>query len=148
MPWMPKAPWYQDGLSFACTQCGNCCTGTPGYVWFNDDEARAMADYLKIKPQTFRQRYAHTINGRWSLNEQQTPHGYDCVFLDRDDQDKALCRIYPVRPTQCRTWPFWPENLNRPADWQRAAKTCPGIDQGKLYTLQQITITRDSNPRK
>jgi hypothetical protein len=22
-----SAPWYQDGLCFACTRCGNCCTG-------------------------------------------------------------------------------------------------------------------------
>ena len=145
---MFKDPWYQDGLQFTCTQCGNCCTGPPGYVWFNDDEAREIADYLKIDTQTFHQRYAHKINGRWSLNEQDTPHGYDCVFLKRDEQGKSLCGIYPVRPTQCRTWPFWPENINRPADWRRVAKNCPGIDHGKLYTLDQITITRDSNPSK
>ena len=24
-------PWYQDGLQFRCTRCGNCCTGAPGY---------------------------------------------------------------------------------------------------------------------
>ena len=26
-------PWYRDGLRFACTRCGACCTGAPGYVW-------------------------------------------------------------------------------------------------------------------
>src|SRR2546428_221024 len=39
-------PWYQDGLRFRCTRCGNCCTGAPGFVWVNDEEIAAIADYL------------------------------------------------------------------------------------------------------
>ena len=144
-----KAPWYRDGLQFYLHAMRQLLhRPRPATSGSTTTKPSQIADYLKIKPQAFRERYAHTINNRWSLNEQKTPHGYDCVFLDRDDQGKALCRIYPVRPTQCRTWPFWPENLNRPSDWHRAAKTCPGIDQGKLYTIDQITITRDSNPTK
>ena len=48
--------WYADGLRFKCTQCGNCCTGGPGYVWFDDDEAQAMADQLGIEKREFYQR--------------------------------------------------------------------------------------------
>ena len=36
-------PWYADGLSFTCTQCGNCCTGGPGYVWISDMEIDRLA---------------------------------------------------------------------------------------------------------
>ena len=37
---------------------------------------------------------------------------YDCVFLKEDpERGRKTCSIYPVRPLQCRTWPFWPENL-------------------------------------
>ena len=32
--------WYEDGLRFSCSQCGNCCTGPPGAVWFTDNEGQ------------------------------------------------------------------------------------------------------------
>ena len=32
-PLPPPPTWYADGLRFTCTQCGNCCTGQPGFVW-------------------------------------------------------------------------------------------------------------------
>ena len=37
-----KTKWYQAGLRFGCTQCGNCCSGPPGYVWVNREEIRAI----------------------------------------------------------------------------------------------------------
>ena len=40
---MSKKPWYADGLQFECTQCGDCCTGAPGYVWVNKSEIEALA---------------------------------------------------------------------------------------------------------
>ena len=142
--------WYADGLSFECTQCGNCCTGPPGYVWFNDAEAAAMADYLGLEEREFRRRFARRKFHRWTLDEVRTPPGqYDCVFLRRDDQGKALCSVYPVRPQQCRTWPFWPENLHSLQDWHDAARRCPGMSQGlrgggRFYPVEQIRIIRDS----
>ena len=36
-------PWYKDGLQFECSQCGDCCTGAPGYVWVNKQEIAALA---------------------------------------------------------------------------------------------------------
>lgn len=144
-------PWYADGLRFTCTQCGNCCTGPPGYVWFDAAELDAMAAHFNLTAAEFRRRYAHKIDGRWSLNEVKTVHGYDCVFLDRTPEGKALCTIYAVRPMQCRTWPFWPENLKSQRAWLRASNTCPGVatgmkGQGQHYTLQQIRIRRDQTP--
>ena len=40
---MSQPPWYQQGLRFQCTQCGDCCTGAPGYVWVNKEEIAALA---------------------------------------------------------------------------------------------------------
>ena len=77
--------WYLDGLRFTCTRCGNCCTGPTGYVLFSDKEAGAMARALSISKDEFLERYTHeTVIGR-SLNENLTEHGYDCVFLPRDE---------------------------------------------------------------
>ena len=38
---MPKFPWYAAGLRFFCTQCGDCCSGAPGFVWVNEEEIAA-----------------------------------------------------------------------------------------------------------
>ncbi len=141
-----KQEWYADGLSFSCTQCGNCCTGPPGYVWFNDDEARAMAAHLGMSLHAFLAEYTHRIMGKRSLNEQQSEQGYDCVFLRRDEAGKALCSIYEVRPAQCRTWPFWKGNLRSPASWQRVQRGCPGAGHGKFFPVEQIRVLRDSLP--
>lgn len=139
--------WYSGGLKFSCTQCGNCCSGPPGYVWFDGREAQAMADFLKLDVVTFLRRHAHTVNGKWTLNERTGPNGYDCVFLQRDPSGKAMCSIYEVRPRQCRTWPFWPELLRSPAAWQRASERCPGMDRGNFYPVEKIRLIRDSNPK-
>ena len=40
---MSETPWYADGLKFRCTQCGDCCTGAPGFVWVNQEEIEAIA---------------------------------------------------------------------------------------------------------
>ncbi len=42
---MNPHPWYQFGLRFQCTGCGDCCTGAPGYVWINKAEIKAMSDF-------------------------------------------------------------------------------------------------------
>ncbi|MEM6333876.1 MAG: YkgJ family cysteine cluster protein [Planctomycetota bacterium] len=138
--------WYEPGLSFACTQCGNCCTGPTGYVGFTNDEAKAMADHLGLSVTEFRKRYTHQVAGQPSLTEVKRGRDYDCVFLTRDEQGKAGCSIYPVRPQQCRTWPFWPENLRTARDWADAAKTCPGMQHGKtFYPADQVRVIAASN---
>ena len=55
-------------------------------------------------------------------------------MLDGDGR----CRVYPVRPLQCATWPFWTENL-KPETWNGPVReTCPGIGQGRLYSRAEI----------
>ena len=113
--------WYRDGLSFECTGCGRCCTGSPGYVWILPEEMDEMARYLGISTQGFVRRYSRWVDDRQSLTERAP--GFDCVFLTRD----RGCLVYPARPLQCRTYPWWPENLVSPGSWQQAARACEGI---------------------
>lgn len=113
-------PWYAHGLSFSCTGCGKCCTGSPGYVWVSPEEIEQMASYLNLSVEEFSRCYIRRVKGRFSLIEHAKT--YDCVFL-KDNQ----CQIYPVRPTQCRTYPWWPQNLKSEKDWQQAAAYCEGI---------------------
>ena len=145
----PDEPWYAPGLRFRCTMCGNCCSGPAGAVWFSEAEAHTMAAALGIDVPTFRRRHARRLGRRWSLRERTTSHGLDCVFLDRDSSPgRALCSIHPARPAQCRAWPFWPENLASPEEWDRAKRRtpCPGMDRGPLVPLQAIRIQLESLP--
>jgi Fe-S-cluster containining protein len=90
-------------------------------------------------------RYARKIQNRWSLTENVISGKYDCVFLDRGS-GKATCSLYEARPSQCRTWPFWSENLTSEAAWQQAKNEtpCPGMDTGKLISANEIRIIRDA----
>lgn len=113
-------PWYVKGLPFECTSCGQCCTGEPGYIWVNSQEIEQIAAYLNLSVPEFSKRFLRKVKGRLSLLEH--PQTYDCVFL----KDKK-CQIYPVRPTQCQTFPWWPQNLKSKEEWQEAARRCEGI---------------------
>jgi len=144
--------WYRDGLSFSCTQCGNCCTGGPGYVWISKVEIERLAEHLKLTPDEIIEKYCRKIKDvgqkcpthRISLQERRTAEGnYDCIFLEEQPGTrKRMCTVYPVRPLQCRTWPFWDGNLASAENWERASRGCPGMDRGKKYSLEQIEALR------
>jgi Fe-S-cluster containining protein len=125
-------PWYQDGLRFRCTRCGNCCTGEPGNVWVNDEEIAAIAE---LRGESVEEVIAlHTHIGPRGRSLRERVNG-DCVFYDR----QRGCTIYPVRPRQCRTWPFWESNVGTPEDWERTRSVCPGSGQGELISAEEIT---------
>lgn len=149
----PRAPWYAAGLRFDCGRCGNCCSGPTGVVRFTPDELKAMATHLGLLPFEFLERYARKdADGRWTLDERPRGDGdYDCVFVARDDAGRASCTIHPVRPTQCRTWPFWPENLTDRERWLEEAPGCKGIAEGEvgkgtLHAADEIERRRDATP--
>ena len=126
------APWYKDGLRFKCSGCGDCCTGEPGFVWFNRTEGQAISKSLGMKVDEFYSDYARKIGIRYSLKEFSNG---DCVFFDNE---KRSCQIYEHRPMQCRTWPFWGSNLQTPETWEQTCKDCPGSGTGRLYSLTEI----------
>ena len=140
-PKLDKSVWYAEGLSFECTQCGNCCSGAPGYVWLTISDMEKMAEYLALDFDEFSSTYVRRVGNRFSLTEK---FNYDCVFLTRDDRGKAGCSIYPVRPMQCRTWPFWDDNLKAANAWNRASDRCPGMRDEKAphYELEHIEKCR------
>ena len=131
-----KTLWYVSGLRFECQQCGRCCSGpSEGYIWVTSPEIKFIADFLKIKPEQLRQKYLKRIGLRMTIIEQ--PHTKDCIFLREIDGQKG-CMIYPVRPSQCRIWPFWPSNLTSPNTWNKAAQKCSGINHGRFYSFAKI----------
>ena len=89
---MEDQPWFQDGLRFECTQCGDCCTGAPGYVWVNRQEMEDLAAELGLELEAFEKKYVRRVGIRKSLIEYANG---DCVFFD---PKARKCTVYNARP--------------------------------------------------
>jgi hypothetical protein len=140
MPEKKKTLWYAGGLHFECLQCGRCCSGpAEGYIWVTSLEIKLIADYLKITPGELRRDYLKRVGFRTTIIEQ--PNTKDCIFL-REVEGQKRCIIYPVRPSQCRAWPFWSSNLTDPFTWNKATQKCSGINCGKYYSFAEIEKIR------
>ena len=136
-----RTPWYVGGLAFECTQCGRCCAGPEeGYVWVSEDDITAIANHLGILEGEMHRRYVRKVGRRYTLIERAGNR--DCIFLDTQPDGSRRCRIYSVRPVQCRTWPFWPSNLTSPEAWAAAGLRCRGINRGGLIEFDEIEARR------
>ncbi len=135
-----KQPWYSAGLHFECVQCGNCCAGPDeGYIWITKPEIEMLAEHLDLSIERLQAQYLTRYGPRTSIRERAISH--DCVFLKKIGSGRG-CGVYPVRPNQCRTWPFWTGNLRSPEEWKRTARKCPGINRGRFYSFEQIEALR------
>ncbi len=134
---MAKGPWYKDGLPFECSECGECCSGGPGYVWVNQEEIDALSEAVGCAGSAeFERRFVRKIGIRRSLKERRN---YDCVLLDARTRK---CTAYEARPRQCRTWPFWDSNLASREAWLETCVVCPGAGTGPLVQLDEIEAQR------
>ncbi|HEB31252.1 MAG TPA: YkgJ family cysteine cluster protein [Spirochaetes bacterium] len=128
-----KARFYVKGLQFECTKCGKCCTGFPGFVYLSESDILSITKYLKENIGRFLIKYTKNVSlfheNRYSLIEKPN---YDCVFWD------SLCTIYPARPYQCRTYPFWKKHVVSEREWEKAGKFCPGINRGIVHSKDLI----------
>lgn len=135
-----KTLWYVAGLHFECQECGGCCSGPgEGYIWVTRPEIEIIAEFLEMTVGQCRQKYLKRVGLRTTIIEHHTTK--DCIFL-QDGAGGKKCMIYSVRPSQCRSWPFWPDNLAGPGTWNKAAKKCPGINRGRLYSFEEIEEIR------
>lgn len=127
-------PFFErQPLRFECTCCGRCCVAGGGYHVFLDRcEVEEIRTYLGLSRGWFRRRYLRRLPDGDRVASWRDDGG--CVFLDPEGK----CRIYPARPRQCRTYPFWPENVNRRRDWQRESRRCEGIGRGREVPVARI----------
>lgn len=115
--------FYKKGLHFQCQGSGKCCMsrGEYGYVYLTKADAKRMAQHLEMPLGEFKKQYCRVTGG--VLHLIQPENSVNCHFL-KDNR----CDIYEGRPTQCRTWPFWPENMN-PKAWKKdVVGFCPGAN--------------------
>jgi Fe-S-cluster containining protein len=91
-----------------------------------------MSAFLSLATEEFRRRY---VTARWrALSLKERSNG-DCIFYDAVS---GRCSIYPVRPLQCRLFPFWPALLASEEAWNAAAVLCPGMNRGDCHTAEEI----------
>ncbi|MFH0939504.1 MAG: YkgJ family cysteine cluster protein [Planctomycetota bacterium] len=116
-----------NGLRFSCISgCTRCCRGEPGDIFVTRKELVKIAVALKTPVSDFEAiNVRHYSSGKMSIKER--PNG-DCVLLT----DKG-CLVYPMRPKQCRDYPFWPEIMASEITWRRESQRCPGINNSKIY---------------
>jgi Fe-S-cluster containining protein len=105
-------------------------------VWVNEEEITVMAKYLHLNRNMFIAHFVRNVRQRKSLVELDNG---DCIFFDREIRG---CQLYEVRPTQCRTWPFWNQNIDTPNSWKKTAKFCPGCNKGDWHPLDEIEEKR------
>ncbi|MDF3127727.1 YkgJ family cysteine cluster protein [Kiritimatiellaeota bacterium B1221] len=119
-----------DGVRFSCTDCGLCCSGAPGKVRVSEEEIREISEYRNQSETDFRSSETRVVKGEVLLKEKENG---DCVFFVNN-----RCQIHEVKPRQCRTYPFWFQNVRNDRAWQKTCKECPGIGQGKWYSPEEI----------
>ena len=122
----------EKGVKFECQGSGKCCLsrGEYGYVYMTLKDRRQMAKVLGLSTTSFTKKYCDKqSDGLYHLKSKSE----ECMFLDGNQ-----CEVYEGRPTQCRTWPFWPEVMNAKS-WKKEVKDfCPGVGRGKYYSPQEI----------
>jgi Fe-S-cluster containining protein len=98
-----------QAVGFACTHCGDCCTGTqtaPHTATIFPHEVRAIQagtdrSWTSVaRPMPYG--IAHGETFEWALATDATG---GCVFHDADASDGG-CRVHADRPGVCATYPF------------------------------------------
>jgi Fe-S-cluster containining protein len=136
---VPK--WYDSGVRFSCQGCGQCCRSLDGEeacVYLDGDDIRGMAAHLRIAEREFKALYTTQRHDLVVIRDPEK----DCVFL-RDGK----CLVYPVRPAQCRTWPFWKIALVKKNWDEKVVPGCRGVGKGRRYSRKEIEhLSEDVSP--
>lgn len=129
--------WFKDAITFSCTSCGKCCkTKGSNRVYLNLAESEVMSSHLGLSLEAFHEKYTDNRldkNGLMLKSIKQHETKKQCTFLDGNK-----CSIYEARPTQCKTYPFWPQNMIGPAEWVAESHMCEGIKVTKK--LNEISL--------
>lgn len=116
-----------QGLRFTCQPgCTKCCD-MDGLVYLNEDDLKKAAKFVGMSARKFEAKYLYRTRHQMRFRK---PREKQCPFLE-----EGGCSIHPAKPTQCRTFPFWPELVEKRAAWNKTARYCPGIGKGPLIQI-------------
>lgn len=114
-------------LQFTCIPGCTACCEQKGWVYLTESDLERAARFLSLPAEEFERRYVVRTRHRLRLRK---PPGAQCHFLR-----EGGCSIHPVKPVQCRLFPFWPELVEDRRNWKSAGRYCPGIGQGPLIQI-------------
>lgn len=103
-------------FNFECKRCGACCK-IEGIVRLQDDDPAKIAAFIGISESDFIANETEIAPDRRGLILKDREDGA-CAMLGADNR----CKIYPVRPEKCRTYPYEWVNDNSPS-------YCPGLTE-------------------
>ena len=137
---------YKQGIRFECQGSGKCCVSrnSYGFVYLSNIDLKRLSNFFKITLSKFKDKYCQITDGFIHLTEKSELDG-NCVFL----RDKK-CSVYTNRPSQCRSWPFWNDNMKAKIWNKDIAVNCPGVGKGKLIKKKEIDrlLKEDFNNEK
>ena len=96
-------------------------------MYLSENDLRRAAKFVGLTPRAFEKRYVYRTTNQLRFRK---PPDRQCPFLDATG-----CSIHPAKPTQCRTFPFWPELVENREAWKQTGKFCPGIGKGPLIQI-------------
>ena len=121
-----------------CTRCANCCKTLDTKVTSSD--AERIAEHLNVATKAFAEAYLATDEfGDHKFRQQP------CPFLGEDGR----CRIYSVRPADCREYPHTDKKwfTSRTMVHANNALACPAV----FWIVEQMrsrSLNRRSKPRR
>ena len=117
---------------FHCRCCGACCRIKDGIVRVSDAEIARIAACLGMNEDDFIARETELAPDRRGLVLKSRADGA-CAYLTSDN----LCRINPVKPDKCRTFPY---------EWTNddSAEVCPALRQAleAIKVARQVSMSR------
>jgi Fe-S-cluster containining protein len=122
-------------MRFECQRgCTKCCE-QQGFVYLSEEDILRLAAFRGETPAAFEKRYVFRTK---NLRRLRVPRHAQCEFLKADG-----CSVHEAKPTQCRTFPFWPELVGSTKNLRSTAQWCPGIGKGELVNIQMARDTAD-----
>ena len=117
-----------SAMRFECQPGCTACCEQQGFVYLTENDVERISAFLKLKPAEFERRYLYRTK---HLRRLRVPRASQCYFLR-----EGGCSIHPVKPVQCRTFPYWPELVESRKEWHKTASYCPGIGKGELVQIE------------
>lgn len=125
---------YENGLRFECARCSYCCGNGPGVVYLSEQDLENLCVALKIDAKECVEKYCRWVMyyGGVEVLALQENEKYTCILWNNG------CSVYEGRPLQCSTYPFWSWMIADKETWNECSKTCPGMNNGKLWSKELI----------